>query len=556
MGRLIQLDGRLIDADEQLMQLDRADYEDSLYLFLKTAWPYIDPAPWKDGWPIEAIAEHLEAVVDGQIKRLIINVPPRTSKTSLCSIAFPAWCWAQPTDTPTSGPGVRFMYASYGESLSLDHSTYCRRLIKSEWYQKYWKERYGLLSDQDTKHKFTNSKMGERQITSIDARVTGRGGQIILIDDPNATNEAESEAKIQTVTDWWDQTMNSRLNDRETGAFILIQQRVAENDLTGHILEKYANGWDHLVLPMKYEADRSFSTSIGWKDPRTEEGQLLWPERFSAPVVEALEREAGPWMFAGQYQQRPEPKGGGVIRRDWWNLWKEPAFPPMDYILASLDTAYTEKTENDYSAITVWGVFSVNTQETPTRRQDREGRIIDRATYAPEAPKVMLMTAWQERLPLHELVNKVAETCKKLSIDLLMIENKAAGISVAQEMRRLYGHEKFGVMLKDPKSTDKLSRLHSVAPLFAPEEKTVNGKTVVTRPGIVYAPDRAWADMVITQVGVFPHGKHDDLVDTVSMGLRHLRDIGVLQLAPEIATEIEDSKQYDRVKQPAPLYPG
>lgn len=547
MPRLLDIPGYgTIDADEFLLDCERAANEESLYKFLQNAWPHMDPAPWRGGWAVQAIAEHLEAVCAGEITRLIINVPPRTSKSSLCSVAFPAWTWAQRKTSPTSGPQVRFLYASYGETLSLDHSTYCRQLIKTPWYQRLWADRYSLNTDQDSKHAFANTKGGQRIITSIDSRITGRGGQIIIIDDPNATNEDESETKIEGVKKWWDRTMSSRLNDRETGAFILIQQRVAEDDLTGHILEKNVAGWDHLMLPMRYEVDRSFSTSIGWKDPRTAEGELLWPERFSPAVVTEMEAEMGPYAFAGQYQQRPEPAGGGVIKRDWWQLWESDTFPLCDYILASLDTAYTEKTENDYSALTVWGVYTLNTTAVPTRVVGLDGKPIDYdRIYSSQTPRVVLMAAWRERLPLHELVQKVADTCKHtkggLKVDKLLIENKGPGISVAQEIRRLYGNEAFAVQLQDPKSTDKLSRLYSVQHLFA--------------EGMVSAPDRAWADMVITEVGVFPKGRHDDLVDTVSQALRHLRDLGLLQRGPERTAEVETSQVFTGTN-PTVLYPG
>lgn len=536
------LDLSNIDIQAQLLAINRVEYEDSLYLFLRAAWEHIDPAPWRDGWAGQAIAEHLEAVVDGDIKRLIINVPPRTLKTSLCSIAFPAWVWAQEHLSPTSGPGVRFMYASYGERLALDHSVLCRRLIKSEWYQSMWGKRYSLLADMDTKHMFTNDKGGERQITSIDARVTGRGGQLILVDDPNATNEAESEVKLETVTNWFDQTMTSRLNDRKTGAIILVQQRTSEIDLTGHILEKNVGGWQHLMLPMEFEKDRRNYTSIGWTDPRTDEGELLWPQRFDAEDVANIKQEMGPWAYAGQHQQRPEPKGGGIIKREWWQLWEEAAFPPFDFVIASLDTAYTTKTENDYSALTVWGVFSIETKAVSTRAIGRDGRPTwnDRS-FVEGVPKVMLMNAWQERLELHDLVQRVAKTCKDLKVDKLLIENKAAGISVAQEMRRIYGYESFAVQLQDPGSQDKLSRLYSVQHLFA--------------DGTVHAPDKEWAEMVIQQVGSFPRSRHDDLVDTCSAAIRHLRDLGLLQRSVERMEEVQESLRYQG-REPPPLYPA
>jgi len=537
----VDLGGLTVDAKRQLLDLDRAEYEDSLYLFLTHAWRYIDSSPWTDGWPIEAVAEHLQAVVDGDIKRLIINIPPRCGKSSITSVAFPAWTWAQSYRSSTSGPGVQFLHASYAQQLTLRDSVKCRRLIESPWYQSMWGDRFDLNSDQNTKSRFSNDKGGERLITSVGAAVTGEGGSIIVVDDPNAASEAFSEATIETTKEWWDGTMSTRLNDPKTGAFVIIQQRLAEDDLTGHILEKERDDWTHLMLPMRYEPERSFVSGIGWKDPREEPGELLWPERFGDKEVTKLERALGPFSAAGQLQQRPEPAGGGVIKRDWWQLWEDASFPPMDYVVASLDTAYTTKTTNDFSALSIWGVFTSETTAQASRILDADGRpmYIERS-YMDAAPKVMLMHAWQERLEIHELVEKVAKTCRSLKVDVLLIENKAAGHSVAQEIRRLYNHERFGVQLHDPKSQDKLSRLYSIQHLFA--------------EGMIYAPDRSWAEALITQVGQFPKGKHDDLVDTVSQALRHMRDIGLLTRGAERIEEIESMKTY-RGGKLQPLYP-
>jgi predicted phage terminase large subunit-like protein len=260
--------------------------------------------------------------------------------------------------------------------------------------------------------------------------------------------------------------------------------------------------------------------------------------------VDILERQLGPWSAAGQLQQRPEPKGGGVIKREWWQLWERVEFPPIEYTIASLDTAYTTKTENDFSALTVWGVFSGGEQKAVANRivtPDGELTSSIKRTYTEEHPRVMLLHAWQARLELHELVQRVMETYKTVKgFDKLLIENKAAGHSVAQEIRRLYGHEDFAVQLVDPKGQDKLARLYSIQHLFA--------------EGLIYAPDRAWADMVITQVGTFPKGKHDDLVDTVSMGLKHLRELGLLVRGAEWTAEIQDQMRF--TGGPAkPLYP-
>lgn len=535
---LIRLNGGVIGAQDILNELDRVECEESLYDFLMSGWQYIDPSPFTPGWVIEAVAEHLQAVCDGEIRRLLVNIPPRCSKSSLTSVAFPAWVWAQRQRSPTSGPGVQFLHASYAQSLSLRDSVKCRRLIESPWYQRLWGDRFTLTGDQNTKTRFDNTLGGSRLSTSVGSALTGEGGSIIVVDDPNAAQEAFSEATIEATIEWWDGALSTRLNDPKTGAFIVIQQRLSEEDLTGHILSKEADNWTHLCLPMRYEPERSYVTSIGWQDPRTEPGELLWPERFGEPEVVSLEKSMGPWTSAGQLQQRPEPKGGGIIKRDWWQLWAEDAYPAMDYIVASLDTAYTTKTENDFSAMTVWGVFSGDVVAQAAKTEN--GGNVERS-YGQQHPRVMLMQAWAERLELHDLVEKVAATCRRMRVDKLIIENKAAGHSVAQELRRLFGHEDWGVQLLDPKGQDKLARLYSVQHLFA--------------EGMVYSPDRSWADQVITQVGTFPKGKHDDLVDTVSQAIRHMRDLGLLTRGPEWTASVEEGMQH-RGTAPAPLYPA
>lgn len=529
---ILDIGGAMIDVDASLRDLDRVECEESLYHFMRRSWRHIDPSPWADGWPVEAVAEHLQAVVDGDIRRLIINIPPRMGKSSITSVALPAWTWAQPDRSPTSGPGVQFLHASYAQSLSLRDSVKCRRLIESPWYQSLWGDRYKLTSDQNTKTRFDNDCRGSRLSTSVGSALTGEGGSIIVVDDPNAAQEAFSEKTIQSTIEWWDSALSTRLNDPKTGCFVIIQQRLGEEDLTGHILSRDVGDWTHLCLPMRYEPERSFVSSIGWTDPRTVPGELLWPERMGETEVDLLERQLGPWSAAGQLQQRPEPKGGGVIKREWWKAWNDLAYPPMDLIVAVLDTAYTTDTSNDFSAITVWGIFSGDVVAQDAKGDRRYGQL---------HPRVMLMSAWQERLELHDLVSKVALTMKTMKADKLVIESKAVGISVAQEIRRLYGHEPWAVQLVDPGSQDKLARLYSVQHLFA--------------EGMVYAPDRAWADMVITQVSQFPKGKHDDLVDTVSMGIRHLRDLGVLIRGPEWTADLDSGMQFGG-KAATPLYPS
>ncbi|NDB67811.1 MAG: hypothetical protein EB015_07365 [Methylocystaceae bacterium] len=542
--------GEVVHTDKTLLDIDRMECEESLYTFLAGAWKWIDPSPFTDGWPIEAIAEHLQAVVDGDLKRLIINIPPRMGKSSITSVAFPAWAWAQTHTSPTSGPGVQFLHASYAQQLSLRDSVKCRRLITSPWYQERWGDRFKMTGDQNAKTRFDNNKGGSRLSTSVGSALTGEGGSIIVVDDPNAAQEAFSEATIESTIEWWDSALSTRLNDPKTGAFVVIQQRLSEEDLTGHILSKDVGDWCHLMLPMRYEADRAFVNTMGWSDPRTEEGELLWPERMGEKEVSLLERQLGPWGAAGQLQQRPEPKGGGIIKRDWWTLWNQDNFPPVEYIIASLDTAFTTKTENDYSAMTVWGIFSGGDQKAvATRVTGRDGLLnfVEERKYTEEHPRVIMMHAWQERLELHDLVNKVAETMKTYKVDKLLVENKASGPSVIQELRRIFNHLPFVVepidLIKTHShlSIDKISRAHAVVPLFA--------------GGLVYAPDRSWADMVITQCSTFPKAKHDDLVDTVTMALQYMRRTGLIIRGEEWTADVEGGMLHTGAP-PEALYPA
>jgi predicted phage terminase large subunit-like protein len=528
--------------------LDRIDVEESLYKFLRTAWKYMDPAPWRDGWHIDAICDHLQAVVDGHLRRLIINLPPRHCKSLLLSVAFPAWTWAQAFKSHTSGPGVQFLYASYNDKLSLRDSVKCRRLIESPWYQALWGDRFQLALDQNQKSRFSNSAGGERLITSISSGVTGEGGNIICVDDPQAANEVASEASINEVLRWWTEVIPTRSNDPSLSAMVIIQQRLHEEDLSGYILEHEAEGWTHLCLPGRYEADRKSVTSLGWEDPRTVEGELLWPERFTEESLKKLEATMGPYIFAGQIQQRPAPKGGGIILREWWQLWEDSTFPKMDFVLACLDTAYTTDSQNDPSGLIVWGVFSddrearsrVITKIADSDQRLRPIEVEDMRSVV--LPRVVLMNAWERRLRLHELVKDVADSCQRYKVDLLLIENKAAGISVAQEMRRLFANSRFGVQLFDPKSQDKMSRLISVQHLFA--------------EGLIFAPTERykWVDMVIKQIENFPAAKHDEFVDLTSMGLRYLRDNGIICRQKEMEEEQESLKAYPRGNGAGPLY--
>ena len=359
-------------------------------------------------------------------------------------------------------------------------------------------------------------------------------------DDPHSVDGANSDAERDSTVTWFREAVPTRLNDPRKSVIVVIMQRLHEYDVSGYILDKLRE-YDHLMLPMLYDPDRAAPTKLGFEDPREDRDELLFPERFPQWVVDRDRATMGEYAFAGQMQQSPVPRGGGIVKDADWILWDKPEFPPVDFILASLDTAFTEKTTNDASALTIWGVFSGDHDKQATRVLDRYGKpfAAPRSNTTEGMSKVIMMYAFNERLEFHALVKRVAEACKQFRVDRILIEGKASGISVAQELRRLYANEDWGVILVNPGAQDKVARLNSVQHLFS--------------EGCVYAPDKAWAEMVIRQVASFPKGKHDDLVDSCSMGIRHLRETSMLIRSEERLQEIQSSMDYARMKSGAPL---
>lgn len=294
------VDGPLAAEAEQLSS--------NLLAFQRAAWHVVEPSTeYQHNWHIEAICDHLEAVSRGEILRLVINIPPRTEKSLNVAVFWPAWVW-------TRLPSFRWLFSSYGNQLSLRDSVKCRRLITSPWYQSRWGHVYQLTTDQNVKHRFENDQTGLRLATSVGGVGTGEGGDAVVVDDPHQVQQAESTVKRTGVLEWWDETMSTRLNDPERGARVIVMQRVHEDDLTGHVLENDW-GYEHLCLPMRWDPKVQVSTSLGWSDPRTEPDELMWPSRFPEPVVEQLERELGPYGTAGQLQQQPTARGGGIFAR-------------------------------------------------------------------------------------------------------------------------------------------------------------------------------------------------------------------------------------------------
>lgn len=485
--------------------------EDSLYEFLRQAWHLIEgKLDFIDGWHIQAIAEHLEACRTREIKNLLINVPPRSSKSTLISIAFPAWVWIH-------DPTEKFMYASMSAPLSLEHSLLCRSLMESQWYQKRWGSVVQLAPDQNAKSFFANTAGGYRIATSVGATPTGRGANFLISDDPNSVKDAHSDANRLSTNRWFSQSWFNRLNDPRNDVRMVIQQRLHEQDVSGYIMSSDKdNEWVKLILPMEYEVARHCRTIILpktnklWEDPRKKEGELLCPDRIGPKQIKDYKENLRAYGYAGQYQQRPAPEEGGVFQKEWFKWWKFDEPPPIDHVIQSWDTAFTRSDDGAYSACTTWGVFKHE-----------------------NANNIILLSAWRARVEYPELKESALKLYndyrnngpnaikrgKKMRPDIVLLEGKASGISLHQEFLRA-GIP--AIRFNPDKHGDKHERVRVMSPLVEV------GRVWLPAKGPDYKRLRPFAEQFLDQIAMFPNAASRDLVDTMTQVLIRLRSSGII----------------------------
>lgn len=498
-------------------QLATHEAELSLYEFLKQSWPHIEgDKKFIDGWHLQVICEHLEAVVNRQIKNLIINLPPRCCKSNLVSVVFPAWVWLR-------RPQETFMYSTYILAFALRDSIKCRRLILSPWFQKRWGNRFKLVGDQNTKSRFDNSKHGFRLSVSCGSGTTGEGASLLICDDPNNALDGESKTKRESTLDWWSQVWSTRSNDKETTCRIVVQQRIHEKDITGYIVDNDELGeWTKLILPMEYEESRKAHTIIlpstngkPWEDPRKKEGELLWPERFNEKAVKSLKQDLGSsYRIAGQLQQRPSPEKGGILKKDWFQWWKSTTPPDIEFVVQSWDTAYSKKETAAYSACTTWGVFYDHNR----------------------IENVILLSLWRGRVEYTEL----RERAKRLyfdyrdtgavrnpsftgrPIDMFLIEAKASGDPLIKD---LFMAGIPSVAVNPSRDGDKTKRVHFITPLIE------GGRVWVPARGPKFDTLLPYADEFVELAAAFPNLESNDVIDTMSQALQKLK-AGMFVLNP------------------------
>jgi len=493
----------------------RRQAENSLYEFVKQSWHVVEPGiPFIPSWHIQRICEHLEAISAGQIRRLLINIPPRHSKSTIVSVMWPIWEWIK-------SPEQKFLAASYSGTLSIRDNLKARRLVQSPWYQERWGHMFSLAGDQNAKQRFENDKTGYRIATSVGGTATGEGGSRLVLDDPHGAQDAQSEAMRNSALEWFDQVWSTRLNNPKTDAMVVVMQRLHEKDISGHIINDL-KGWEHICIPAEWDG-KARKTILGPYDPRKVEGELICPDRFGPKEVAQLKVLLGTYGTAGQLQQRPSPAGGGILKTDFFRLWpNSKPIPDLFFIVQSYDTAFTEKTTGDPTGCCVWGVFEYEKQR-----------------------HVLLLDCWNEYLGYPTLKKRVMDDWKakyggerdnimkpSRKADVILVEAKGSGQSLLQDLRL----SNIPAVPYNPGKADKVARAHMASPLLEA------GVFWVLESNKQKGQPRTWVAPFLNQLEQFPAGEHDEMVDCFTQATIYLRDAGQLEVA---VAPTEDPEELD-----------
>lgn len=494
-------------ADLELVEQRLAELE--FREFIAQAWPILEPAtPFLQNWHIDSIAEHLQALTEGQLRRLIINVPPGSAKSILVSVMWPVWHWLhQPAD--------RFLTASYTDALSIRDAIKSRRLLTSIWYQSRWGDRFALTGDMNTKSKYENDKTGFRLATHVGG-ATGERARVRILDDPHEIEQAQSDQIRESTIEWVRTTWAERESDPRTSIDVVVMQRLHERDVSGFLLEE-VGGFEHLCIPMRFEPSRKFHTSV-WPqgDPRTVEGELLFPDRWSAEDVTLKERRLGTYGASGQLQQRPAPDEGGILKRHWWRYWHYPnhPLPPVvmktkdghetipcielpyhfDQYLQSWDMSFKGHDGSDYVVGQQWAKLNADAYllDQVRDRQDFVGT-------------KHMVKAFNEQwdVPGQKLV-----------------EDKANGPAIVSSLKT----EIPGIVMYPVLGGDKIARARAYAPYVEA------GNIFLPHPQL--AP---WVHDFIQECSMFPNAQNDDQVDAFSQSMSKLYapEPDVVPITPE-----------------------
>lgn len=462
-----------IQASKPTMAVSTAEYRAALredfYSFLVRCFVDLNStAAFLPNWHIEALAAKLSEVRNGKTRRLIINIPPRHLKSLAASIALPAWLLGH-------DPTLAIINVTYGQELSDKFARDCRAILQSAWYQSVFATR--LASSRSSLGELVTSRGGFRMATSVGGVLTGRGADVIIIDDPSKPTDAMSESRRTAANEWFDGTLYSRLNDKTKGAIVIVMQRLHEDDLVGHVLKK--EGFEIVSFPAIAETDEVFDveTPFGRRRFERRAGAPLHPDRESLETLERIRATIGDYNFAGQYQQRPAPAGGGMIKEAWFKRYRPGDQPAsFDQILQSWDTASKPTELADYSVCTTWGLIESN---------------------------FYLLDVYRRKVDFPSLKRAVVELSQRFQSSTILIEDKASGTQLIQDLRES------GLSRVQPFAPDgdKIMRLHA-------QSATIEG-------GFVHLPTEAsWVADYVRELTTFPAARHDDQVELDLPGAR------------------------------------
>lgn len=433
--------------------------------FIRKAFPEVSAGEaFLPNWHVQAIAHHLALCELGEIKRLIITLPPRNLKSICASVAFPAWALGR-------NPQRKIICASYSQDLAEKLSSDCRSVMEAGWYGELFPET-DLPRGRNTRRFLRTGAGGFRFATSVTGTVRGLGGDMIIIDDPMKGLESISPAERLRVAQWYDGVIYGRLNNKNDGVIILIMQRIHESDLVGHVLEK-GDAWVHLNIPAIAPVDTEYE--LGHRVFLREAGEPIHDARESLATLEAVRRNLGAYHFASQYQQEPIPLEGNLFRRSWFKYYEELPTEPFDMVVQSWDTGMKAGVQNDYSVGTTWGVLGT---------------------------RYYLLDVTRGRWEFPELKREVYAASREHSAEYILIEDAASGTALAQALRR---EDRLHV-IAIPSKFDKIVR--------------ATAESAKVEAGSVLLPREAdFLDEFLGEVAAFPGGRHDDQVDSMTLFL-------------------------------------
>ena len=453
--------------------------KDDFLSFVKCVWP-----EFIEGSHHRHIAKKFNKLATGEITRLIVNMPPRHTKSEFASYLLPAWMVGR-------NPKLKIIQATHTGELAIRFGRKAKHLIDSQEYAKIFKTK--LQEDSKAAGRWETAQGGEYFAAGVGGAITGRGADLLIIDDPHSEQDAMSETSLENAYEWYTSGPRQRL--QPGGKIILVMTRWSTKDLTGILLKKQgdikADEWEVVEFPAILDED-------------TKKPKSVWPEYWNIEELEKVKATLPVAKWNAQWMQKPTSEEGALIKREWWRKWDKEYVPPLQHVIQSYDTAFLKKETADYSAITTWGVFTPN---------DDSG------------PNLILLDCIKGRWEFPELRRRALANYKYWDPETVLIEAKAAGLPLTYELRAM---DIPVVNFTPSKGNDKHARVNSVAPLF--------------ESGMIWAPTQKFADEVIEECAAFPHGDHDDLVDSMTQAVMRFRQGGLIQ-HPE---DYKDPKKVDQ----------